>query len=61
MAPGQFNTPSLVGAWRTAPYLHSGAARDLREVLELTRGWMGHIEELTDDQIDDLVAFMKTL
>jgi len=59
--PSKFNTPSLRGLFYTAPYLHDGSAATLREALLMTEGRMGHIQELTSDEIDALVAYMNTL
>jgi CxxC motif-containing protein (DUF1111 family) len=59
--PGFFNTPSLRGVWRSAPYLHNGAAADLLEVLELTEGTMGKISMLDAYERQALVEYLKTL
>lgn len=55
-----FDTPSLIEAWRTAPYLHDGRAITLQEVLakfqqEDEHGVTSH---LTPKQIDDLAEFV---
>lgn len=56
------NTPSLVGIAATAPYLHDGSARDLRQVLELSRGGaMGDTGSLSDAEMDDLVTYLRSL
>jgi YVTN family beta-propeller protein len=58
-----FDTPSLVGVYRSAPYLHDGRATTLRDVLtthnESDRH--GKTSHLTPDDLDDLVAFLKSL
>ncbi len=54
-----FNPPSLFGLAYTAPYLHDGRARTLREVF--TR-WRHKIpRRLTEAQIDDLVEYLLSL
>jgi mono/diheme cytochrome c family protein len=54
-----YRTTPLRGLWQHPPYFHDGSAPDLRAVVDhynsqFTLG-------LTDDQIDDLVEFLKTL
>lgn len=54
------DVPSLVNVWETAPYLHDGRARSLREVInkynqEDNHGTTSH---LSDSDITDLVNFM---
>jgi DNA-binding beta-propeller fold protein YncE/cytochrome c peroxidase len=56
------DTPSLVGLVATAPYLHSGSADTLREVLDsAVRKEMGDASMLTAGELDDLEAFLRTL
>ncbi|MEX2027477.1 MAG: c-type cytochrome, partial [Pirellulaceae bacterium] len=59
----EYDTPSLLGAYRTAPYLHHGKAATLEEVLtsynKLDRH--GKTSHLSAEQIADLVAFLKAL
>jgi DNA-binding beta-propeller fold protein YncE len=57
------DTPPLRGLWRTAPYLHDGSAETLRDVLT-TRNpddRHGGTSGLSEAQIDDLVAFLRSL
>jgi uncharacterized repeat protein (TIGR01451 family) len=58
-----FDTPSLVGVWDTAPYLHDGRAETLRDVLTLHNpgDLHGTTSHLSPAQIDYLVAFLRTL
>ncbi|QNN24384.1 c-type cytochrome [Planctomycetales bacterium ZRK34] len=58
-----FDTPTLVELWRTGPYLHSGAAATLRDVLttQNEKDVHGHTKHLTPQQIDDLIAFLNSL
>jgi cytochrome c peroxidase len=69
---GEFKVPGLRGVAETAPYMHNGSARTLRDAVR-------HYSEvdpdrvhsdgeqlvrplrLTDGEIDDLVAFLNTL
>jgi mono/diheme cytochrome c family protein len=56
------NTPSLTGAFATAPYFHDGSAATLRDVLEFSRsGLMGDTSALTDAEMDALEAFLLSL
>ena len=56
-----FETPGLRGVADSAPYLHDGSAATLRDALERTRGRMGHIETLSEPEIDALVEYMRSL
>ncbi len=58
-----FDTPTLVGIYRTAPYLHHGKAATLREVLvEQNRNDKhGRTSHLKPNEVDDLVEFLKSL
>jgi YVTN family beta-propeller protein len=56
-----FDTPSLTGIASSPPYLHDGRAATLLDVLELTRGTMGHIEALTPDDLAALVEYLRSL
>ncbi|MEO2047804.1 MAG: di-heme oxidoredictase family protein [Pirellulales bacterium] len=58
-----FDTPTLLGVYRTAPYLHHGRAATLAEVLREQNGDDKHgvTSHLTDTQVDDLVEFLKAL
>lgn len=73
---GGFKVPSLRNAELTAPYMHSGAFRDLRDVVEFYTKGRGHAvppgeklnihwhiwePRLSDGEIDRLVDFLKTL
>ncbi len=56
-----FDTPTLRGVADSAPYLHDGSAPTLRAVLERTRGRMGHIEGLSEADLEALVEYMRSL
>jgi DNA-binding beta-propeller fold protein YncE len=60
--PFEVDTPTLTGIDATAPYLHDGSAPNLRAVLERVRdGSMGDTSGLSDDDMDALVAYLRTL
>lgn len=58
-----FDTPSLRDVFSTGPYLHDGAATTLRSVMETHNPGDRHgvTSELTAEEIDDLVAFLKSI
>lgn len=58
-----FYTPTLIEAWRTAPYLHDGSAPTLRDLLlnHNPENRRGTTSRLTPGQIDDLVAYVLSL
>lgn len=73
---GGFKVPSLRNIALTAPYMHSGRFKTLREVVEFYNGGRGHAvpkdehlilhwhitePNLTDGELDRLVDFLKTL
>lgn len=57
----QINTPTLRGIFATAPYLHDGSARTLREAF--TRGLQqGHpANGMNEVQKEALEAYLRTL
>ena len=59
----EFDTPTLVEVWRTAPYLHDGRAATIEGVLRKfnKNDRHGHTSEMTDKQIKDLAAFVLSL
>ncbi len=59
----KYDTPTLLGVYRTAPYLHHGRAKTLRDVLTTCNkeDRHGKTSHLLPAQIDDLVAFLKSL
>ena len=60
---GTFDTPTLIEAWRTAPYLHDGSAATMRDVLtEANQGDRhGKTSHLNADQLNDLVEYLLSL
>jgi cytochrome c peroxidase len=56
------NTPTLVGIAGTGPYLHNGSAATIEDVLEMSRGGeMGDTSMLSQDEMADLAAYVKSL
>ena len=60
---GRYDTPSLIEAYRTAPYLHDGRALTLKDVLTVHNKDHKHgkTESLTEEEIDALVAYLRSL
>lgn len=58
-----FDTPSLRGLWKSAPYLHDGSAATLSEVLQQrdTSGQHGGLFHRSDTEIDQLVAYLSSI
>jgi DNA-binding beta-propeller fold protein YncE len=59
----RLDTPSLVEAWRTAPYLHDGRARDLASMLieHDPEGRHSSAATLSATELDDLVEYVLSL
>jgi mono/diheme cytochrome c family protein len=56
------NTPTLVGVAATAPYLHDGSLASLEQVLKSSRsGEMGDTSMLSDAELGDLEAYLRSL
>ncbi len=56
----KFRVPILRNISRTAPYFHNGAVKELKEVVRIMSKYqLGN--EFTPKQIDEVVAFLKTL
>ena len=60
---GHYDTPSLIEAYRTGPYLHDGRARTLKEMLTThnQKDLHGKTTALTAQEIDDLAAYLLSL
>jgi cytochrome c peroxidase len=56
----QWDTPTLVECWRTAPYGHLGSKLTIREMVEMP-GMGGVAGKLTEGEIEDLVEFVLSL
>jgi YVTN family beta-propeller protein len=59
----EYDTPTLLGIYKTAPYLHHGKAETLKEVLTTfnSNDRHGKTSQLSAGQIDDLMEFLKAL
>jgi YVTN family beta-propeller protein len=59
----KYDTPTLLGIYRTPPYLHHGKAKTLRDVLTTCNKGDKHgkTSHLKPREIDDLVEFLKSL
>jgi len=59
----EFDTPTLIELWRSAPYLHDGRAVTMKDVLTKDNhdDKHGRTSNLTDEQINDLVQFVLSL
>jgi len=58
-----FDTPTLIEVWRTAPYMHDGQYTTIKElIVEGKHGnRSGSLDQLDDREIDDLVEFVLSL
>jgi DNA-binding beta-propeller fold protein YncE/cytochrome c peroxidase len=54
------DTPTLLGVWETAPYLHDGSAPTLRDVLtgKNPDDLHGYVSSLSSTELDQLVAYV---
>lgn len=59
----KYDTPTLLGVYRSAPYLHHGQAKTLRDVLTTCNkdDKHGKTSHLKPNEIEDLAAFLKSL
>jgi YVTN family beta-propeller protein len=59
----EFDTPTLIEAWRTAPYMHDGHYVTLKDLI--TKGKhgnkIGEVEKLNEQEVNDLVEFVLSL
>ena len=57
------DTPSLLGIWESAPYLHDGSAPTLRDVLTTANAsdQHGFVSSLSEQQLMQLVSFLEQL
>ena len=58
-----FDTPSLLELWDSAPYLHDGSAPTLRDVLTTKNpdDQHGQTSQLSEEEIQDVIAFLLSL
>ena len=59
----EFDTPHLIGIADSAPYLHDGRARTLEEIWTVHGGEDEHgvVNDMSKEQLNELVEFLKTL
>lgn len=59
----KYDTPTLLGIYRTAPYLHDGSAKTLLDVVTTTNkdDKHGKTSHLSKTDLSDLVEFLKSL
>jgi YVTN family beta-propeller protein len=59
----RFDTPSLRGVYRTGPWLHDGRAPTLRSIFSEhnPRDVHGRTQGLSEQELDDLVTYLRTL
>lgn len=61
---GEFDTPSLIEIWRTAPYMHDGHYLTLEELFRVGKHGQtagGDVESLSDQELHDLCEFLRSL
>jgi YVTN family beta-propeller protein len=60
---GTFDVPHLNNIYATSPYLHDGRASSLDEIWTLfnPKDTHGQTNDLTKDQLNDLIEYLKTL
>ena len=59
----EFDTPTLIEVWRTAPYLYDGRALTMQELLKgcNPQDKHGTTQNLTDEEVDALAEFVLSL
>lgn len=55
-----WNTPSLIEAWRTAPYGHIGSYDKIKEIIQLRAHSLG-ASKLSEQELNELVEFVSSL
>ncbi len=57
------DTPQLTNVALTAPYLHDGSARSLEEIWTMFNPHDTHgvTNDLTKDELNDLIEYLRTL
>jgi YVTN family beta-propeller protein len=60
---GVYDTPSLIEAYRTAPYYHDGRAATMKDALtgHDPKGLHGKLKNLTPKELEDLIAYVLSL
>jgi YVTN family beta-propeller protein len=59
----EFDTPTLVEVWRTAPYMHDGGYTTIKQLIRDGRhgSTVGDVDSLTERELNDLVEFVRSL
>jgi YVTN family beta-propeller protein len=59
----RYDTPTLIEVWRTAPYLHDGRYTTIKELIVKGKHGKsrGRVEQLSEQEINDLVQFVLSL
>lgn len=62
-SPGFFEAPQLNNVYEAGPYLHDGSAKTLEEIWTIfnPNDKHGFTSDLTKDQLNDLIEYLKTL
>ena len=60
---GRFDVPHLNNIYDSAPYLHNGMANTLEEIWTVHNPYdtHGYTNDMTKDQLNDLIEYLKTL
>ena len=60
---GDFDTPTLIEVWRTSPYLHDGHYTTIKELIVKGKhdNSGDRLDQLSEQQINDLVEFVMSL
>jgi YVTN family beta-propeller protein len=60
---GKFDAPHLLNIYDSAPYLHNGIAKTLEEIWTVYNPYDEHgvTNDMTKDQLNDLIEYLKTL
>jgi YVTN family beta-propeller protein len=56
----QWDTPSLIEAWRTSPYDHIGSYNNISDMIELRSHSIG-VSQLSQQDLSDLIEFVLSL
>ena len=59
----EFDTPTLIEVWRTAPYMHDGRYTTIRQLIRQGKhgSTVGDINSLTEQELNDLSDFVLSL
>jgi cytochrome c peroxidase len=58
---GNWDTPTLYEIWRSAPYMHDGGAATLKDVFRPPYNHGLEDQTITNQQLNDLVEYLRTL